>query len=136
MPDDINTNDTGPASVAGSGSTSARDVAGQNVINVNPPPDGGGGDRQGWLVETAYRTAQDVAHIRAQTAEIREDQACLGKTVQHHSEVLFGNGDERVGLVSRVRSTWGWIPLMVAGIIINSALIAVIFAILMLGGVI
>ena len=130
---DFAARDTGTGSAASGGDVNARNIADGDVqtIVINPPPSDG--DRQQWLVDTAYHMAQDVAYIRATMHGAQDDIRKLRKDVDHNNEALYGNGDGRVGLVERMRVAWRWLPvaiiLAVISIILSSAiLLSFVFA--------
>ena len=123
---DFAARDTGTGSATGGGEVHARNVAGRDTqtINILPPPTDG--DTQRWLVETVYHMAQDVATVCATTGNMQDDIRTMRTDIDHHDEILFGNGDGRAGLVERTRATWRWLPVAVALAVISIILSSVI----------
>jgi hypothetical protein len=136
MSGEFTARDTGPGSAAQGGEVHARDIAGRDTQTFNihvPPPPPAGDDRQEWLVRIAHQTAIDVAVIRTTIINTENMAGELRRDVDHHGVVLFGNGNERAGLVERMRAAWRWLPvaviLAVVSIILSSAiLLFIVFA--------
>ena len=132
---DFKAHDTGPGSAAQGGKVNAHDIAGRDAqtFNINPPPPPDG-DRLGWLTDTAYRTASDVAFIYASMGGVKNDVKDLRRDVDHNRIVLFGNGDERAGLVERVRGAWKWIPVAVIVSVVSILLTLGLLLVFVFGG--